>query len=123
LQGEAEVVAESVTGQDGTANLVIKKPDNFEDLNSDYESKNPLFELVAETPDNATIVQQEQVGNKLFSKKTGLRVELATDISIAKLGASLFFTKYLSHEQSARFLLSGQPCRPSIQLILHLPPL
>jgi hypothetical protein len=45
--------------------------------------------LVAETPDNATIVQQGQVNSKFFSKKIDLRVELATDISIAKLGASL----------------------------------
>jgi hypothetical protein len=92
LQGEAEVVAESVTGQDGTANLVIKKPDNFEDLDVDYESASSLFELVAETPDNATIVQQEKVNGKFFSKKIDLRVELATDISIAKPGASLLFT-------------------------------
>jgi hypothetical protein len=109
LQGEAEVAAESVTGQDGTATLVIKKPDNFEDLNSDYESGNSLFELVAETPDNATIVQQEQVDDKFFSKKTDLRVELATDISIAKLGASRLFTNIYRMSRVSDFCCQGYP--------------
>jgi hypothetical protein len=64
----------------------------LEELDVDYESNNSVFELVAETPDNTTIVQQELVNEQIFSKKTDLRMEFTTDISIAKPGASLLFT-------------------------------